>query len=106
MSIECDKLVALLNHYPLRHTTTYSITPGHAGDAVSISAQVTQSCDLGRVRGPQIDTRAKADGEDVLRAPVYQVKVEVVLQLRGVQHLPFIKVVEEIVLKMATGVKY
>ena len=36
---------------------------------------------------PQVDTRAQPHTEHVLRRPVHQVEVEVVLQLRGVQHL-------------------
>lgn len=37
--------------------------------------------------GPEVDAGAEADGEHVLRGPVDEVQVEVVLQGRRVQHL-------------------
>lgn len=36
---------------------------------------------------PQIHATAQTDAEDVLRGPVHQVQIEVVLQLRSIQNL-------------------
>jgi len=37
-------------------------------------------------RGPQVDTTAKADTQHILRRPVDEVEVEIVLQFGRVQH--------------------
>lgn len=42
---------------------------------------------LAGARTPQIDAAAEAHGEDVLRRPVHEVEIEVVLELGRVEHL-------------------
>lgn len=45
------------------------------------------SSHLAGARAPQIHAATQADAQHVLRGPVHQVQVEVVLQLRRVQNL-------------------
>lgn len=44
------------------------------------------SSDLAGAGTPQINTGSQADTEQVTRRPVYQVEVEVILQLWSIQH--------------------
>lgn len=36
---------------------------------------------------PEVNTTAQAHGQDILRGPVHQIQIEVVLQLWGIQNL-------------------
>ena len=60
--------------------------PLHARDTV-IGPDVAQLGHLAVLGGPQVDAGAEAHGQNVLRGPVDQVEVEVVLQARCVEHL-------------------
>ena len=42
--------------------------------------------DLARAGVPEVDSRAEPHGQEVESGPVEEVEVEVVLELRGVQH--------------------
>ena len=37
--------------------------------------------------GPDVDGAVESDSEDVVAGPVYKVKVEVILELRGIEDL-------------------
>lgn len=49
--------------------------------------QIAELGDLAIGRGPEVDAGAEADGEHVLRGPVDEVEIEVVLQGGRVQDL-------------------
>ena len=63
------------------------VGPGHGSHRVAVLREVAEPGDLAGAGAPQVDGRAEPDGEHVLRRPVDQVEVEVVLQLGSVQHL-------------------
>ena len=54
---------------------------------VAVRGEVAEARDLARAGGPQVDAGAEADAQHVLRRPVHQVEVKVVLKFRGVQDL-------------------
>ena len=60
--------------------------PLYAGYTV-IWPDITQLGHFAVLGGPEVDAGAEADGEDVLRRPVDQIKVKVVLQARCVEYL-------------------
>ena len=60
--------------------------PLYAGYTV-IWPDITQLGHFAVLGGIEVDAGAEADGEDVLRRPVDQIKVKVVLQARCVEHI-------------------
>ena len=50
-----------------------------------IWADIAQFCDLAVHGGPEVDARAETYGQNVLRRPINQVEVEIVLQAGGVE---------------------
>ena len=68
---------------------SYPFRPRYAGDRVVVRGQVAEPGDLRGAGRPQVHAGAQAHAQHVLGGPVHQVKVEVVLQLGGVQHLEF-----------------
>ena len=60
--------------------------PLDASDPV-LGANVAQLGDLAVLSGPEVDAGAEADRQDVLRGPVHQVEVEIVLQAWRIEHL-------------------
>ena len=50
-----------------------------------IRSDVTQFCDFTVHCGPEVDARAETYGQNVLRRPINQVEVEIVLQAGGVE---------------------
>lgn len=60
--------------------------PLDASDAV-LGANIAQLGDLAVLSRPEVNAGAEADRQDVLRGPVHQVEVEIVLQARRIEHL-------------------
>lgn len=63
--------------------------PLDAGDAV-VRADVAQLGHLAVHGGPEVDAGAEADGKHVLRGPVDQIQIEVVLEAGGVEDLEWL----------------
>jgi hypothetical protein len=55
-------------------------------DRLGRVAQVAQLRHLRRARAPQVHAAAEPNAQHVLRRPVYEVEVEIVLQLRRVEN--------------------
>lgn len=62
------------------------LVPGDGGDAVAVPGQVAQPGYLTRTRRPEVDAAAQPNAQHVLRRPVHEIQVEVVLQFGSVQH--------------------
>ena len=60
--------------------------PLHACNTV-IRPNIAQLRHFAVLSGPEVDTGAKTDGQNILRRPVHQVEVKVVLQARCVEDL-------------------
>mmetsp|Transcript_6871 Transcript_6871/g.29275 ORF Transcript_6871/g.29275 Transcript_6871/m.29275 type:complete len:268 (+) Transcript_6871:1464-2267(+) len=63
-----------------------SLRPGHGAHGVA-RPEVAQLRDAARARAPQVHARPQPHRQHVVRRPVHQVQVEVILQRRRVQHL-------------------
>mmetsp|Transcript_22852 Transcript_22852/g.59615 ORF Transcript_22852/g.59615 Transcript_22852/m.59615 type:complete len:209 (+) Transcript_22852:1596-2222(+) len=61
-------------------------TRNKVGRVRQIAPQVAQLGHLGGACAPEVNARAEADAKHILRRPVHQVEVEVVLQVGGIQH--------------------
>jgi hypothetical protein len=73
----------------LKKVDFYSLIPSDGSDWVCVAREITESGDLAGESGPQVDATAEADAQHILRRPVDEVEVEIVLKFRHVQHFDF-----------------
>ena len=63
-----------------------ALRPPHRAHRIA-RTEVAQFRHPRRARGPEVDARAEPDGEHVMRRPIHQVEIEIILKRGGVQHL-------------------
>lgn len=82
--VECYLQVALLS---ADREKVAALRPLDGRDRVVVGAEIAELHHLAVAGAPQVDAGAESHGEHVLRGPVHQVQVEVILELWRVKHL-------------------
>jgi hypothetical protein len=74
---------ALVSPY---YQVSATLRPTHGANRV-LRPQIAELGDLAAARVPQVDAIPQSDSQDIVRGPIHEVEVEIVLQCGRVQHL-------------------